>query len=107
LSLKCLKNPHQKSVIFSLLLLFFVSWVDDNFDLASNFDIYYRKTIKKNSELTKMHAIKDKLFSIISYDLRSPISSLSENLKFANTQSIEKDKKTKILQNVTFGVDNA
>ena len=69
--------------------------------------IFYRKSSKQNSELNKMHSLKDKIFSIVSHDLRSPINSLANTLKLANSLTINTENKTRILKNVSANVDNA
>ena len=69
--------------------------------------IIYRKSIEKNNELKKMHSVKDKLFTIVSHDLRSPINSLANTLKLANTLTINTENKARILKDVSTRVDNA
>ena len=54
-------------------------------------DEYYddnQKLIQENDSLEKSNAVKDKLLSIISHDLRSPMSSLQALLGLFNTNSI-------------------
>ena len=67
---------------------------------------YYRKIIKKKNELNSMHTFKDKLFSIVSNDLRAPIHSLAVTLKLANSMGINAKNRAKILKNVSTNVDN-
>ncbi|MCL2074592.1 MAG: HAMP domain-containing histidine kinase [Marinilabiliaceae bacterium] len=69
--------------------------------------LLYRKTSEKNSELKKTHSFKNKLFSIISHNLRSPISSISEILQMANNVTTDTENRTKIFKNVSTRLDNA
>jgi len=59
------------------------------------------KVSKMNSELVEMNAAKDKLFSIISHDLRSPLSGLIGILDILNTsyESIQENERREIISN--------
>ncbi|MCL2073194.1 MAG: HAMP domain-containing histidine kinase [Marinilabiliaceae bacterium] len=54
------------------------------FALLALLIVIYRKTSDKNSELKKLHTVKDKLFSVISHDLRSPMAALVSMLRLEN-----------------------
>lgn len=55
-------------------------------------DAYQREIEKNNWELENMNSTKEKLFSIIAHDLRSPIGQLKTLLDLVNEQHISEDK---------------
>ncbi|MCL2074591.1 MAG: HAMP domain-containing histidine kinase [Marinilabiliaceae bacterium] len=69
--------------------------------------LLYRKSSEKNSELKKTHSFKNKLFSIVSHNLRSPISYISEILLMANKVTTDTENRAKILKNVSTRLENA
>ena len=66
----------------------------------------YRKTAEKNSELKKLHTVKDKLFSVIAHDLRSPMGNLMSVLKMAQEGVLDIEMKTQLLKNISSRVDD-
>jgi len=62
---------------------------------------FYIKTIEKNKELRIFHEVKNKLFSVIAHDLRSPITSLMSMLDLANKDLMDKEMKVSLLQIIT------
>ncbi|MCL2074658.1 MAG: HAMP domain-containing histidine kinase [Marinilabiliaceae bacterium] len=76
------------------------------FVLLSLLIFLYRKTTEKNSELKKMHSVKDKLFSVISHDLRSPMAALTSMLKFANKKTLNTETRAQFFSDISTRVDN-
>ena len=74
-------------------VVFNISWTLTMMFLAllffKNEQITYQEQIEeKNKELQKLNATKEKLFSIISHDLRSPIGQLKNSLDLVNEAHI-------------------
>jgi len=67
---------------------------------------YYRKTIEKNRELKEMHRVKDKLFSVVAHELRSPMASLMSVLKLTNMNLIDIETQNQLLKDVAKRVDD-
>ena len=67
--------------------------------------LLYRKTDEKNSELKKLHTVKDKLFSVVAHDLRSPMGALISILKLTNKDMLDAETQTQLLKDITGRVD--
>jgi len=67
---------------------------------------FYRKTIEKNIELQKLHTVKDKLFSVVAHDLRSPIGALMSMLKLANRNMLDVETQSQLLKDISNRVDD-
>ncbi|MCL2073642.1 MAG: HAMP domain-containing histidine kinase [Marinilabiliaceae bacterium] len=68
--------------------------------------ILYRKTVEKNNELKSLHTVKDKLFSVISHDLRAPMATLTSMLKFANKKSLDTETRAHFFSDISTRVDD-
>lgn len=74
--------------------------------------IFYEKELqdsqlkleKKNAELEESNTTKEKLFSIIAHDLRSPIAQLRNTLDLVNKQLLTPDEFTKLTEHVSIQV---
>ena len=66
----------------------------------------YLKTAEKNLELKKLHTVKDRLFSVVAHDLRSPMSVLISGLKLANKNMLDTEKQTQLLNDISIRVDD-
>jgi signal transduction histidine kinase len=66
----------------------------------------YIKTVEKNKELNKLHTVKNKLFSVVAHDLRSPISSLMSLLKLVNMKKLDPETQTTIFMDISKRVEN-
>ncbi len=66
----------------------------------------YRRSVKKNSELKELHKVKDKLFSVVAHDLRSPIGTLMTMLKLINENSMDAETQTELLKGISSRVDD-
>lgn len=82
-------------IVASIIVLFL---------LVIAYVIFNRYTITKklNAQLAESNATKNKLFAIISHDLKGPLSALSElsNILSHNRNSITEEKRTKIMENM-------
>ena len=67
---------------------------------------FYRERIVKNRQMKELHLFKDKLFSIVAHDLRSPVSSLVSLLRMVNMNKLDPEKQSKLLQEISSRVDN-
>jgi signal transduction histidine kinase len=68
--------------------------------------LLYRKTTEKNRELKKLHAVKDKLFSVVAHDLRNPMGALMSVLKLANKNMLDAETQAQLLKDISARVDD-
>ena len=66
----------------------------------------YRKTGEKNGELKNLHTVKDKLFSVVAHDLRSPMGALMSILKLANENMMDAETQAQLLKDISARVDD-
>ncbi len=66
----------------------------------------YWRTAKKNSELKKLHEVKDKLFSIVAHDLRSPIGALMSMLRLINGDNMDAQTQSELLKGISNRIDD-
>lgn len=59
---------------------------------------------KKNSELEESNVTKEKLFSIIAHDLRSPIAQLRNTLDLLNRQLLTPEEFNKLIEHISLNV---
>jgi len=67
---------------------------------------FYLKTIEKNRELKELHRVKDKLFSVVAHDLRSPIGSMLSLLKLTNMKTPNVEMQARILKDISKRIDD-
>ena len=67
---------------------------------------FYRKTTEKNREMKKLHAVKDKLFSVVAHDLRNPMSALMSVLKLANGNMPDVEKQNQLFKDISSRVNH-
>jgi len=67
---------------------------------------FYMKTLEKNRELKEMHRVKDKLFSVVAHELRSPMASLMSLLRLTNMNLMDIDTQNQLLKDVSKRVDD-
>ena len=60
----------------------------------------------KSEELLKLNHVKDRIFSIVSHDLRSPLKSLATLLKFADDNELSREDLAKYLKNIRKNIDS-
>jgi signal transduction histidine kinase len=61
---------------------------------------------KQREELKEANLFKDKVFSVISHDLKSPLSTLGGLLNVLKTDNLDENEKGKILTNVDLALKN-
>jgi signal transduction histidine kinase len=66
----------------------------------------YRKVASQNREMKELHGVKDKLFSVVAHDLRSPLSSLITMLKLVNENRLNADMQAQLMRDITNRVDS-
>jgi len=59
---------------------------------------YLKKVQKLNSKLRELNSVKDKLFSIIGHDLRSPMSSIIQMIELMESGLLNKEETNEMLQ---------
>ena len=66
---------------------------------------FYMKTTEKNRELKELHKVKDKMFSIVAHDLRSPITSLMSVLEMTHNGMLDTETQAQLLNDVSKRVE--
>ena len=66
----------------------------------------FRRTTGKNRELKNLHLVKDKLFSVIAHDLRSPIGALMSLLKLTNNKMLDIETQDRLFTEISTRVDD-
>lgn len=61
---------------------------------------------EKSSELSRLNTTKDKLFSIIGHDFRSPLQSLKGLLELINRQNLSQQEFTHYSKDLTYKIDS-
>jgi two-component system sensor histidine kinase/response regulator len=105
-----LTTPYVYSTMPLGRIIFNISWAMLIMVLALMYfkkeQLAYQEQIEeKNKELEKLNGEKQKLFSIISHDLRSPIGQLKNSLDLVNKEYISADTFKKISANLSSEVD--
>ena len=67
---------------------------------------FYMKTIEKNRELKDLHRVKDKLFSVVAHDVRSPIASLLSLLKLTDLEKEDVEMQIQLLKDISKRVED-
>ena len=96
------RQRQQKLLFLSFALLALI------LALVAALIIYSRKRIvdnkllqKTNDELNELHKVKDKLFSLIAHDLRSPMSSFMSIVQVLSVSEIDPEQKETMLQEIS------
>ena len=90
----------MRFALFALALFFYRKINENNRKLNEKNSVI----TKKNSELEELHTVKNKLFSVVAHDLRSPVAALTTVLKLAHIKELiwipkSKGSYSKMLQN--------
>ena len=107
---RILHQEHQKqqklNIILAILLLM-------TFALFAIAVFFSRKISEKNREITakniemeELHTVKDKLFSVVAHDLRSPIAALMSVLKLTHMNILDVETQAKMLKDISKRVDD-
>lgn len=101
--------PHSRVLInmTSALILAFLGLIYYRYEQA-----FYEKQLQKsqltletkNSELAESNITKEKLFSIIAHDLRSPIAQLKNTLDLLNRQLLTPEEFNKLVEHISLNV---
>ena len=101
--------PHSRVLInmTSAMILAFLGLI-----YYRNEQTFYEKQLqdsqltleKKNSELEESNITKEKLFSIIAHDLRSPIAQLKNTLDLLNRQLLSPEEFNKLVEHISLNV---
>jgi len=67
---------------------------------------FYMKTLEKNRELKELHSVKDKIFSVVAHDLRSPMVSLMSLLKLTSMKKLDAETQAGLLKDISKRVDD-
>lgn len=105
---KTLLNYSLLITLIVIILMMFVIWRENKYKTATNLLLESQK-----KELEETILLKDKVFSIISHDLRSPIASLNAVLPMLDPETLDhetyqelKNNLSKQLQNLNYVLDN-
>ena len=92
--MQALKIAEQKKWQMYIYLIIIATIVTISVLMA----IYLRRLKKLNNRLEESNMVKDKMFSIIAHDLRGPASGIQEALKLINSDALDKDEASALLQ---------
>jgi len=90
------------SLLLMVLLISIVLFFRQNRKLSS----ISRALSSANKELKELNFVKDKLFSVVAHDLRSPIVALMTLLKLVNANKMNTEKQAQLLKDVSIRVGN-
>ena len=93
-------------IVISILLFILVITLVVFFGQNGRLSRMSRALSQANSEFKELHGVKDKLFSIVAHDLRSPISSLMNMLKLINTNELDTEIQAQLLSDISCRVDD-
>ena len=99
---KIMQQEYQKQQRLILILEIFSVLIFMSFTLSI---FFYRKINQKNRELSELHATKDKLFSVIAHDLRSPVASLVSVLELTQSNTMETRSQEAVFKDISKHVD--
>lgn len=84
-------------IITVAIMYFIIQYVRNNYIKEKLLaEKYAASILKKNKELEELHQVKNRLFSIISHDLRSPLNSIQGYLEVLNDNAFTEVEKSKI-----------
>lgn len=90
------------SFLFIVVIIFFLLFFRQNRKLSRT----SRDLLQANNELEELHIVKNKFFSIVAHDLRSPVSSLVSVLELSNNELLDPKMQSKLLKDVTKRVND-
>jgi len=90
-------------ILLAITVFFYRKINQKNHELnTKNFEI-----TEKNCKLEELHATKDKLFSVVAHDLRSPITSLISVLEMTQMNNIDIESQKQVFKDISKQVDDA
>ena len=89
-------------VLLALAVFFYRKINEKNSELNEK----NREITEKNSEMEELNNVKDKLFSVVAHDLRTPIASLTSVLKMTRKNVLDTETQAQLLKDVAKQVDN-
>ncbi len=87
-----IKQQRYIGVAFAVVILLLGAWAYNIYKAGQQRTALNRELHSSNSELARLNAVKDKLFSVISHDLRSPIATLKSILTFVKDGHISEEE---------------
>ena len=87
-----IKQQQYIGVAFAVVILLLGAWAYNVYRTGQQRTALNRELHSSNSELARLNAVKDKLFSVISHDLRSPIATLKSILTFVKDGHISEEE---------------
>lgn len=106
-------DPLNKTIDFGttylvvvVLIYFAISYIRENYDyervsvLNKNLAIEAQNTkiMEQNNELERLHIEKDKLFSIVTHDIRSPLGSIQSYLEILTENDLDEKERMSLEQ---------
>src|SRR5690606_38626645 len=81
-------------VVTICFIYFMIRYLRNNYLREHRLAVYRLKSIeKKNKELQQINQEKNRIFSIIAHDLRSPIDAIQSYLELINMQALREEEK--------------
>lgn len=87
-----IKQQRYIGVAFAVVILLLGAWAYNVYRTGQQRTALNQELHSSNSELARLNAVKDKLFSVISHDLRSPIATLKSILTFLKDGHISEEE---------------
>lgn len=78
--------------VFAITILLLGAWAYNAYNTGQQRKALNKELHSSNTELARLNAVKDKLFSVISHDLRSPIATLKSILIFLKDGHLSQDE---------------
>jgi len=103
---KQMRRLYWSLIGISLLLMIFLISIVLFFRQNRKLSSISRALSQANNELKELNVVKDKLFSVVAHDLRSPMVALMTLLKLVNTNKLDTEKQARLLKDVSIRVGN-
>jgi len=103
---KQMSRLYSSLIGISLLLMIFLVSIVLFFRQNRKLSSISRALSQANTELKELNVVKDKLFSVVAHDLRSPMVALMTLLKLVNTNKLDSEKQARLLKDVSIRVGN-
>jgi two-component system, sensor histidine kinase and response regulator len=87
-----IKQQRYIGIGFAIVILLLAAWIYNAYKTGKQRKSLNRELHQSNSELARLNGIKDKMFSVISHDLRSPIATLKSILTFVRDGHITEEE---------------